>query len=143
MGRYMVSDLNIKKLQLVQNFAVRMITAARKYDHITPLLQELGWLPVKDHIRYRDLLIMFKCLNEMAPEYLSTKFSNRPSIHYRETRNMNHLDASIFKTDSGQRTFKVRATKLLNDLDCKLKDISSFITFKKQLKRNMLSNTFA
>ena len=51
---------------------------------------------------------------------------------------MNDLDAPIFKTDSGQRTFKVRETKLWNDLDCKLKDISIFITFKKQLKQNML-----
>ena len=80
------SDSNIKKLQLVQNFAVRMITGARKYDHITPHLQELGWLPVKDLIRYRDLLIMFKCLSDMAPGYLSTKFSARTSIYDRETR---------------------------------------------------------
>ena len=137
------SDSNIKKLQLVQNFAVRIITGARKYDHITPHLQELGWLPVKDHLRYRDLLIMFKCLNDMAPGYFSTKFSTRSSIHDCETRNMNDLDVPIFKTNSGQRTFKFRATKLWNDLDCKFKDISSFITFKKQLKQNMLSNIFA
>ena len=30
------SDSNIKKLQLVQKFAVRIITGARKFDHITP-----------------------------------------------------------------------------------------------------------
>ena len=51
------SDSNIKKLQLVQNFAVRIITGARKFDHITPHLHELEWLPVKDRLRYRDLLI--------------------------------------------------------------------------------------
>ena len=79
----------------------------------------------------------------MAPEYLSTKFSTRSSVHDREKRNMNDLDVPIFKTNSGQRTFKFRATKLWNDLDCKFKDISSFITFKKQLKQNMLSNIFA
>ena len=54
------SDSNIKKLQLVQNFAVRIITGARRFDHITPHLQQLGWLPVKDHLRYRDLLMTFK-----------------------------------------------------------------------------------
>ena len=137
------SESNIKKLQLVQNFAARIITGARKYDHITPHLQELGWLPVKDHLRYRDLLIMFKCLNDMAPGYLSTKFSTRSSVHGRETRNMNDLEVPIFKTNSGQRTFRFRAAKLWNGLDCRLKDISSFITFKKQLKQNMLSNISA
>jgi hypothetical protein len=86
---------------------------------------------------------MFNCLNDMALGYLSTKFSTRSSIHDSETRNMNDLDVPIFKTNSGQRTFKFRATKLRNDLDCQFKDTSSFITFKKQLKQNMLSNTFA
>ena len=133
-----ISDSIIKKFQLVQNFAVRIITNARKYDHITLRLQEVRWLPVKDHLRYRDL-IMFRCLNDMAPGYPSTKLSTRSSIHDHETRNMIDLDVPIFKTKSGQRTFKFRATKLLNDLDCKFKDINSFITFKKQ---NMLSNIF-
>ena len=119
------------------------IVYGKKGEEFTPHLQELGWLPVKDHLRYRDLLIMFKCINDMAPGYLSTKLSTRSSIHGRETRNMNDLEVPIFKTNSGQRTFKFRATKLWNDLDCKLKDISSFITFKKQLKQNMLSNIYA
>ena len=96
------SDSIIKKLLLVQNFAVRMITSARKYDHITLHLQEQGWLPVKDILSYRDLLIMFKCLNDMAPGYLSTKFPTRSSIHDRETRNMNDLDVPIFKTNLGR-----------------------------------------
>jgi hypothetical protein len=86
---------------------------------------------------------MFKCVNDMAPEYLSTKFSTCSSINDRETCNMNDLDVPIFKTNSRQRTFKLCATKLWNNLDCKFKDISSFITFKKQLKQNMLSNIFA
>ena len=78
-------------MQLIQNFAVGIITNARKYDHITPRLQELRWLPVKDHLPYRDLLIMFTCLNDMAQGNLGKKFSTRSSIHDRETRNMNDL----------------------------------------------------
>jgi hypothetical protein len=66
----------------------------------------------------------------MAPEYFSTKISTCSKIHDRETRNMNDLDVPIFKTNSGQRTFK-------------FKDISNLITFEKQLKQNMLSNIFA
>ena len=60
------SDSNIKKLRLVQNFAARIITGARKFVHITPYFQQFGWLSVKDHISYRDLLVMFKCINGMA-----------------------------------------------------------------------------
>ena len=82
------SDSNIKKLQLVQNFAAGIITGARKFDHITPYFQKLGWLSAKDHISYRDLLVMFKCINGMAPEHLSKNFSTRSSVHDRETRNI-------------------------------------------------------
>ena len=35
---------NIHKLQLMQNFAARILTDTRKYDHITPALNALGWL---------------------------------------------------------------------------------------------------
>ena len=83
---------------------------------------------------------MFKCLNDMAPGYLSTKFSTRSSIHDRETRNRNDLDIPIFKTSSGQRTFKFRTTKLWNDLDNNFKNISSYNILKKQLKLYMVSN---
>ncbi|KAI5621275.1 hypothetical protein C0J50_19210, partial [Silurus asotus] len=37
----------INKLQLVQNAAARVLTRSRKYNHITPILSSLHWLPVK------------------------------------------------------------------------------------------------
>lgn len=40
------SGNNIPKLQLVQNFAARIVTGTRKFDHVTPALKELRWLPV-------------------------------------------------------------------------------------------------
>jgi len=42
------TDKNVRKLQDVQNFACRIVCCARKYDHVTPLLKSLSWLPVKD-----------------------------------------------------------------------------------------------
>jgi hypothetical protein len=48
---------NIRRLQAVQNFAVRIITKSRKFDHITPLLTELHWIPVKLYLLYRDAVL--------------------------------------------------------------------------------------
>ena len=39
-------DRNIRKLQHVQNLAARIISGARKVDHISPVLRDLCWLPV-------------------------------------------------------------------------------------------------
>ena len=38
---------NLKKIQAVQNFACRIITNIRKFDHVTPCLRQLNWLPVE------------------------------------------------------------------------------------------------
>ena len=68
------SQQNIKKLQSVQNFAARIISGTHKFDHITPVLNQLRWLPVKHQIRFRDNLLVFKCLNKLATDYLCEKF---------------------------------------------------------------------
>ena len=36
----------IERVQNVQNSTARMITRGRKYEHITPVLKQLHWLPV-------------------------------------------------------------------------------------------------
>ena len=61
----------LHKLQLVQNCAARLILGGGKYDHITPLLRELHWLPVEHRINFKLLLITFKALNNLAPSYIS------------------------------------------------------------------------
>ena len=42
------------KLQLVQNFAARVLTDTKKFDHISPVLRELGWPSIKDQLLVRD-----------------------------------------------------------------------------------------
>ena len=60
----------IRKLQRVQNNAARVITLTKKYDHITPVLKELHWLPVRKRIEFKILLLAYKCLHGTAPSYL-------------------------------------------------------------------------
>ena len=76
---------------LVQNFAAKIATGARRFNHITPFLQELAWKPVTEQIQYRDQLLTFKCLDDMAPSYLtrylSLGFFVRSSVHECNTRN--------------------------------------------------------
>jgi len=47
---YGVSDELLQKLQVIQNAAARVVTGAKKVDHITPVLHELHWLPVRQRI---------------------------------------------------------------------------------------------
>ena len=60
-----------ERLQHVQNAAARMVALTHKHEHISPVLQELHWLPVEQRIIFKLLLMTFKCLNGIAPSYLS------------------------------------------------------------------------
>ena len=61
----------IQKLQSVLNDAARLLTYTSKYDHITPVLAELHWLPVEKHIIFKILLLTYKALHSQAPTYIS------------------------------------------------------------------------
>ena len=61
----------LQRLQRVLNCAARVVYQSNKYDHITPLLMELHWLPVQQRINFKILLITYKALNGQAPSYIS------------------------------------------------------------------------
>ena len=63
----------LKRLQSVQNAAARLVSGSRKYDHISPVLHQLHWLPVDKRIIYKILLMVFKCLHNLAPSYLRVR----------------------------------------------------------------------
>ena len=59
---YGLPNCEITKLQRVQNAADSLLTSSRKFDHITPVLKELYWLPVRYRIHFKILLLTFKAL---------------------------------------------------------------------------------
>ena len=60
----------ISRLQHMQNTAARIVTQSRRYDHITPVLYDLHWLPVCWRIKYKILLLTFKALHGIGPGYI-------------------------------------------------------------------------
>ena len=64
-------DYLFQRLQRVLNCAARIVFKSNKYDHITPFLKELHWLPIQQRIEFKILLITFKALNKQAPTYLT------------------------------------------------------------------------
>ena len=71
------------KLQRVQNFAARIITDTRKFDHMTPALRDLSWLPVISTVVYTVGILPFKCVEGSATESY---------VHDHDTRNKNSFN---------------------------------------------------
>lgn len=136
------TQTNLDKLQAVQNFACRILSGAKKFDHITPLLKDLRWLPIRQQLYFRFAVLVFKCMTSCAPEYLTSKLVGRSAVSTRNTRNSQLLNIPLFRTASGQRTFQYRATSLWNELQPALKLSPSVTEFKCLLRQKLLNDCF-
>ena len=65
----------LSRLQRVLHAAARISCRASRYDHVTPLLQHLCWLPIKARINNRLAILAFNCRHGLAPSYLSCELN--------------------------------------------------------------------
>jgi len=61
----------MRRVQLLQNAAARLITGARRRDHITPVLCQLHWLPVQRRVEFKLACLVRQALCGQMPTYLA------------------------------------------------------------------------
>ena len=79
----------IDRLQRVQNAAARVVLLLPKFGHISTALFDLHWLPVKQRISFKIILLTFTCLIGNAPVYLRDMVERY--VPYRTLRSSNEL----------------------------------------------------
>ncbi len=130
----------INKLQLVQNAAARVLTRTRNYDHISPVLSTLHWLPIKHRIDFKILLIIYKALNGLAPRYLSGLLSHYSPPRLLCSQNSGHLIIPIIsKSTACSRSFSYLAPKLWNNLPSTVREADTLCQFKSRLKTHLFN----
>ena len=127
------------KLQLIQNNAARIVSLRRKYDHITPVLQDLHWLPVKHRINFKILLMTYKALNSKAPEYIAELVNLYvPRRANMRSENKYELYKPRYNKERfGRRSFAIAAPTLWNRLPMDIRKAPSVDTFKSKLKTHL------
>ena len=134
----------IQKLQSVLNAAARLLTYTSKYDHITPVLAELHWLPVEKRIIFKILLLTYKALHSQAPTYISELL-----VPYKPARTLRSSSALLLKQHKynlknyGYRQFQVSAPCLWNSLPKSIKSTSSVNCFKSKLKTYLYEQSYS
>ena len=141
---YGIDLSSLKRLQLVQNSAARLLTGTKKRNHITPVLASLHWLPVKYRIDFKILLFAFKSINGLAPSYLTDLVKR-----YDPPRALRSADQSLLTPypdltliTRGDRAFAVAAPELWNNLPLHVKTAQSLDIFKSRLKTYLFSQAF-
>ena len=116
---YGLPAIQINKVQPVLNTAAKLVSRAPRYCHVTPLLRELHWLPVRQLTDYKILLFTFKTIHEKSPVYLQEPISVKPAAYrLRSSSNGLPLEPPSFRTRAtlGDRSYQVAAPKLWNGL---------------------------
>ena len=127
-------DIQLKRLQTIQNYAARLILQQKKSCHITPLLMELHWLPIKCRIEYKLLLLIYKCLHDKAPSYLSALL--QPYTPSRALRSASqHLLVELpTRNKYGKKAFAVAGPRLWNALPLHIRKSATVTGFKTLIK---------
>ena len=132
----------IQRLQYVLNSAARVIARSRKFDHITPLLIELHWLPVEQRIIFKILLFTFKVVNGLAPSYLSELLEAYiPRRMLRSSTQMLLHEPKFNLKTYGSRAFSVCEPRLWNSLPLEIRRCDCIDTFKKKLKTHLFKSS--
>ena len=105
---------NINELQLVQNFAARVLTNTKKFDHNSPVLRALCWPSIKNQLLVRDATMLYKIVNGLAPPYLEYYVAKRSAIHSYNTRFRHSVIVPFCRTATAQRSFSYRAITAWN-----------------------------
>ena len=64
---YGLPEVQIDKIKRVQNTAARLIFEQPRFCHITPVLSQLHWLPIKYCTEFKILLMTFKAIHGIWP----------------------------------------------------------------------------
>ena len=141
---YGLPQQDIAMLQRIQNSAARLVSRTKKRDHITPVLQELHWLPVEYRIVYKVMLITFKALHGMSPGYIKDLI-----CPYQPSRNLRSSSKNLLCHPSkgntvfyNDRAFCTAAPKLWNQLPDHVRSAPSISTFKSALKTFLFKKAY-
>ena len=139
---YGLPDILLNKLWSVQKSAARLITMSGKYQHISPTMEKLHWLPVWQRIEYKVLLLTYKALNGLAPVYLSDLLQLRVNRGSRRDNTLLLVDPKINRVTFGGRAFCKAAPVLWNSIPPSLRTSASVTQFKKNLKTYLYHKTY-
>ena len=132
-------SLLLSRLQRVQNSAARLIHNVSRTTPSSPLLINLHWLPVKYRITFKILLITYKTVHSLAPQYIKQLIKVKMSSRNLRISNAILLEHPFIKSSKtlGDRSFSLAAPVEWNNLPSYIRNAQSITIFKNLLKTHL------
>ena len=134
------SSTYIAKLFLLQKRAVRIITKSPWKAHTAPIFRRLGILTIFDINKLQTACFMYRVKCRLMPSYFDKMFLPNSSIHQYNTRQIDDLHVFYSRTTIRQNSIAIYGTKIWNNLDPKLKQLTTPNQFKYHYKNFLISN---
>jgi hypothetical protein len=138
--------VQLNRLQSVLNAAARLVFAAGRFDHVTPLLRQLHWLRVPERIEFRLATLAYKCQHNMAPRYLTEQMQRLADMDSRRGLRSASSTALLVPLTShrtiGDRAFGVAAARVWNGLPVTVQQSETLTIFRRRLKTEMFRRSF-
>ena len=110
-----ITDRLMDRLRSVLNASARLIYASRRTEHVTPLFRDLHWLRYPDRIDYKLAVLVYRCLQGLAPSYLADEFTRVSEIesrrNLRSASTANLVVPRFQRKTLGGRAFPVQRLK--------------------------------
>ena len=141
---YGIPAKEIHRIQRIQNSAARLITGNQKFCHITPVLSELHWLPVKFRIEFKILVLAYKAIHGLGPKYLTESIPPKRTTKYSLRQNGGILlqVPRTNRTTLGDRAFAASAPHLWNHLPFHIRQSETIDIFKSKLKTFLYNQAY-
>ena len=105
------------------------------FSHMTPVLEQLHWLPVRQRVVFKVLVFIYKALHDLASEYLSPLLHPRTrNPRLRQLYDKRQLAVTPASKSIGRRVLGVTGPIIWNELPLTLRDAPSLALFKSHLK---------
>ena len=129
------SVTNDTRLLRVINFAVRVVTGLRKFDHVSRARVDLGLQTPRQLCDVQTVVVAHRALAVGEPESLAQLFQTYADSRggERVTRQDNDLRPPTMRTAAGQRSFAYRAATMLNAMPADVKELNH-TAFKRAAK---------
>ena len=130
-------------LQVLHNKLARTILSADIRTPIDDMLSSINWIRLGNRWSNHMLILTFKCLKNMCPDYLCNQFNFVQNVHNHITRShtSNTLIVPKCNSNSGKRTFLVRAANLWNNVPPSIRTELDNLTLY-YFKTNVIASSF-
>ena len=134
---------HISRIYKLQKLILRLIYDKSKFYSSKPLFEQSKILPIKYRVMYRVAILVYKAVNNLSPDYLSSLFKPASSVSQCRTRSSSNMNLWVpnFKLSITRKGPQYNGAVIYNMLPPDIKSSGSLYIFKRKVY-NFILNLF-